>query len=263
MMFANGVGRHPTDGDLLRDLDGELSDLEHRRLRKHLEECLDCDSRINLLKEHSAVVQSFLSPSGGMDVEPDDLSRARALGAMRAAQRAAAGRRSMARRRLTVAAAAAGLVVGLSSVSPLRAWVRDLIRAEAPTEPGRSLPVASLPVTVVGGNGSLITFQPTQTSFELRLEHRQEAGSLAIRIGDGVLATAHTAGAADESIMVLPQGMRIENGPGSTASYRVTLPATLKTVRVVVGRQMIATIPVSTGAGPIDRVIPLGGGVSP
>lgn len=262
MMFSNGVGRHPTDGDLLRDLDGELSDLEHRRVRKHVEECLDCDSRIHLLQEQSEVVHSFLSPSGGLEVEPDDLSRARALGAIRVARRAAAGRHSTARRRMTVAAAAAGLVVGLSTVSPLRAWVHDLI-VGAPTESSRRLPVASLPVTVVGGNGSLITFRPTQASFELRVEHRQEAGSLAIRIGSGVLATAHTSGAADESIMVLPQGMRIENRPGSTASYRVTLPSTLKTVRVVVGAQLIAIIPVSTGAGSIDRVIPLGGGESP
>lgn len=261
MMFTRATGQHPSDGDLLRDLDSELSDLERRRLRGHTDSCAECGLRVDALRERASLVQRFLAEEPSLNGQPDPLARARALAAARAARSAAATSwQGVGRRRVAVAAIGAALLIGAAAVPPLRAWVRDIFASATRTavsSPSTTAP--TLPAAVVDKPGSLISFWPTEAVFELRVQHPQQAGTVVLRVHEASRATAQTTGANRESIMVLPSAILIENQPSSVASYRVTLPATLRAVRIVVGERLVATLPVVANALPMERTLHLDG----
>lgn len=256
MTLSQRTSRHASDGDLIRGLDGQLSDLEQRRLRNHLAECADCGQRSAELQAHAAVARQYLRRDE-LGSGPDELTRARALAAIRQATRS----REAARRRkpLHGAAVAAVLILALAvgSAQPVRAWVMERVAEVRGAPMAAPALVAEMPATVVARRGSIIAFQPAGEVFEIRLEHPQQAGAVGLTVRPVDRATAQMSGDGTESIMILPSGLRIENRAASTARYWITLPSSLGTVRVVAGSRVLATLPVSELGVGSERVIPL------
>ncbi|HEU0077504.1 MAG TPA: hypothetical protein VFQ76_07625, partial [Longimicrobiaceae bacterium] len=72
--------------------------------------------------------------------------------------------------------------------------------------------------------------------FTLEVAAPQAAGAVEVRRAAGSAATAEQTGGGEQAeLLVLPSGVRIRNAPGATADYRVTVPASVRTVRVRVG----------------------------
>jgi hypothetical protein len=81
-----------------------------------------------------------------------------------------------------------------------------------------------------------VQFTPQGTTFTLDVAVPQGAGSVEIHRAAGASATAEQTGGGEQAeLLVLPSGVRIRNAPGATADYRVTVPASVRTVRVRVG----------------------------
>lgn len=224
--------RHPSAGDLVRRLDGELDPRTEARLAHHLDRCTACRGRLVELAERSREASRLLS-AAAVPTDPGEVRRRRARTAVAAA---VARRRSVIRVRRGWAAAAtiaAVLVVSLT-VDPLRAWVMQRLTSVGATTSLESS-ATSLPSVIVGRDGSVISFQPSGETFELNVERAQEQGELVLRVRSVSQATAQVTNGGAESMLVLPSGLRIENVAASRASYRVTLPASVERVSVRVG----------------------------
>lgn len=235
--------RHRSDGDLVRALDDQLSDVEERAVRAHLESCAECRARMDALAEET---QAFAAWMRWLDADamPDQLRRARARTAVRDA---AAAQRATAHGGLASAgwlrAAAAVLVVALvtATVDPLRAWVVDRWEALSGVAAAPA-PVERLPAAATEA-GSVVSFQTPGPVFVLEMAAAQERGAVRLRIDDVEQAQAQTVGEG-ESFLVLPSGLKVENTPASRADYEVVLPAGTEFIQVFVGGDPVALMEV-------------------
>jgi Putative zinc-finger len=245
--------RHPSAGDLVRRIDGELDPRTEARLARHLDQCAACRGRLVALAERSREASRLLDVAAA-SIDPDEVRRRRAKVAVVAA---AARRRSIVRvrRGWATAAAIAAMVVVSLTVDPLRAWVMQRLTSPGVAPSALDAPAPSLPSAVVGRDGSVIAFQPSGELFELSVEQTQEEGELLLQVRSVSEATAQVTNGGSESMLVLPSGLRIENEAGSRASYRVTLPASVERLSIRVGDGAARTVDV---AGPDwAEVIPL------
>ena len=250
MNTAIGTVPHPTDGDLVRYLDTELSELEERRLRTHLKGCEECSARVEAIASESSAVARYLVKTGVSG--PDAVTRARAMAAVRKASAARPRRMRFAMRGL---AAACLLMVLALTAQPVRAWITA--RWEGLKGGGaRSAEVATLPATVVR-RSSIVAFAPRGARFDLQLERFQREGTLTVEVRDVERATAQVLNGANETMLILPSGIRVENRAGSHASYLVTVPADLPVLTVTVGGQTVATVPIDREDAPWTRTFSL------
>lgn len=230
---------HPSEGELIRFIDQELSDLEAGRVRRHLRACARCGDRTAELRTRASSASAALGALGE-SIPVDPVARARALAAVqRAARQPTAPRHSTgwARR---AAAALAILVAGSLAVSPLRAWVLDRWTSET-TAPAAPTRLPTLSPAVVAHVGPRILFEPASGAFEIAVQHAQVDGELKLETRDVARASAQVTNGGSESVLVLPSGLRIENGASSAASYSVVLPAGLQSVRVTVGGKTVVS----------------------
>ncbi|MBW3628540.1 MAG: zf-HC2 domain-containing protein [Gemmatimonadetes bacterium] len=229
-----GTVPHPSDGDMVRYLDTELSELEERRLRTHLNGCAQCTARLEAIASQSSAVARYIGQTGLPG--PDAVTRARALALARRAS--VQPRRGW--RRLRLAAAACALFVLALTAYPVRAWIAERwdgfrAPAAAPTE------AATLPASVVR-RSSVVAFTPRGDRFDLQIESFQPAGTLTVEVRDLGRATAQVLNGANETMLILPDGIRVENRAGSRASYLVTVPANLPLLSISVGGETVATV---------------------
>jgi hypothetical protein len=204
---------HIDDGALVRFVDGECDAEEAALVRQHTAVCKQCRSRLGEIESRMRLVSQALKQA-----EP----RPRAAP-------------TPGRTWLYAAAAAAALLAVAVGVQPVRAWIAQRGQAlwhlvvgsdvqESPGGPATEMPAAS------------ISFVPAVGSFEIVLAGRQAEGTLEVRVGEDPSATATIIGGAHtEGLVVLPNGLRIENDPTSTGSYELVLPSTLSPVLVVIG----------------------------
>lgn len=235
MTEARATSSHPSMGELLRQLDGELGRAEAGKLSKHLERCTACRGRMAELREDSLAAGQYLRSLPSWTGE-GERAQGRVLAEIRVAER----RRSLApwRRGWAAAAAIAALLVVTMAVDPLRAWMLARLASVGSGAEEASGPVVAIPTTVVGGVGSVVAFHPSGPRFELLVEHPQVRGELLLQIRRIDRATAQVTNAGDETMLVLPSGLHIENAPSSSASYRVTLPTSVSEIQVRVGERL-------------------------
>jgi hypothetical protein len=203
---------HMEDGVLVRYLDRECDNDEEAAVRGHVGGCETCAARLGQLEHRSRAVRV----------------------ALRAADRPARQSRPAPRWGLRAAAAMLVLLAVAGTVRPVRAWILE--RAEAlwsaltgAPAPGAPAPAAAAPETAA------VSFVPAGDAFTLEVAGRQVAGVLVVETAAGDTARATVwGGSGTESLLILPSGLRIVNPSGSTARYRVALPARLGRVRVVV-----------------------------
>lgn len=243
-----GATPHPSEGDLIRYLDAELSEIEERRLRAHVDGCGHCNARLEEIARFSRSVSRLVA--GTPVAGPDMVTRARALATVR---RAHAARATTRRRAVHVALAASVLLVLAIAAPPVQAWLSDRLEAfRAPIASPVSAPVAPV-VAAAAERSSVVAFTPRGARFELEVERYQEAGTLTVEFREASRASAQIVGGRDETMLVLPSGLRVENANGSGASYVVVVPADLPQVRISVGGEEIASLDHETTTVPATR----------
>ena len=231
---------HVAEGDLVRYLDEEMTTIERGTVARHLLRCAECAASLDSLRADRAGFARLLGelPTPVMDPATRAASLAaieRALAGEPARTRPATGRRAALR-----AAAAGGVLVvsaAAAATSPtVRHAVVDTWRSvverdgssaiDGNRETARRIPLA----------GATIGFIPTSESFVLEMANPQQTGMLilGISISESVTATA-VDGREPVDLVVLPDGMRIENDLSATGDYAVSIPRHLREIRIRVG----------------------------
>lgn len=238
------------DGRLIRFLDGELEPEERREIEELMGRSPDVRERYEQLQ---AIAVDLSEGLAGEGLPPTP--------ALALPDRADSGRRAGvggASRRWRAAAVVA-LLVGVGvTVQPVRAFLAtgatrllDLLGSQEPA------PVEAPPPTPVADRPSTVRFTPEGAVFVVTLEHAQTTGSIQINSADAFTEiTASVLDGRGESLVVLPGELRISNGPGSVADYRLEVPRSLERVDVrVEGTSLTSLRP---GEAPGTWTLPLG-----
>lgn len=245
---------HLSEGDLVRILDRQAPAADLGWMTAHVSSCGECAGRVETLRSQSEAVSRYV---GSLDsgVVADDLTRARALVAARGAAKPAKAIRVASYGWMRAAAAIAVVAVGALGIQPVRAWVADQWAALT----GEEVLTPAEPATpsAVLAEGSVVSFEPAGDVFVLEIRNAQAVGDVHLRVTDVPRASATVMDGADEAILVLPSGVRIENADGSTASYSITLPSTLRLVQVFADGKPIAMLPVQDSGADWSRTVPL------
>lgn len=238
---------HLSDGELVRIMDGQAEPGEREWGRDHLATCVACNRRLRELRRRSSAISALLAEA---DVEV--LATLRDAGprvARKAAASAARHRRVVWMRAASIAAlvVAAGVLAG-----PARAWVTNWVvevwTGMSPDRPRPAVEAGAPPEDVVEVSAR-VRFEPAGGELSIELASAQDAGRLELRVGDDPTTLVEVLGeAADAELLVLPGGVRVLNSPGESASYRVTVPASVRTVRIFVRDSAVAIVPIDSAA---------------
>jgi hypothetical protein len=240
---------HLSDDSFVRLLDGQLEAGERAWAESHAAQCEACAARLRQLRRRSARLSGILlasdpvAPPAPTEV-PDELT-------LRRMRRAGEARSAPAPRPwLRVAAMVALLLAAGVVASPLRAVVAEWLRSQweritAP-DPRVAAPPAEAPAAALAepaGSGARVQFTPKGATFSLEVAVPQAGGSVEVRRAADTSATVEQTGGGEQAdLLVLPSGVRIRNAAGATADYRVTVPASVRTVRVRVGNGRETTL---------------------
>jgi hypothetical protein len=208
---------HPDDGALLRYLDMDTARDEYDEVSEHVSHCPSCSERLDDVRDTMSFVAAALART-------DTSVRKR-------------NRRTLPR---ILAVAATILLAVAVYFTPLRAWVaeraRELWSANGDVEEpvANSQQTADMPPLSSGS----VSFVTTGDVFVLEVTARQVTGTLTVAIGSGEMATATISGdLVDESLYVMPGGLRIVNTTTSTTTYTVALPPGVRRIVVQIANE--------------------------
>jgi len=140
-------------------------------------------------------------------------------------------RRSVVRWR--AAAAIAVLAAAAIGVPPVRAWIVKTAGVLWSTAAGhRSAPVVAPPAAAAPNS---VTFTPAPGTFQLRVARPQAGGSLTVETVADTTAAAVVTGGTGTGLVVLPDGLRIDEAAGAAPNVVVRVPATIAHIVVTVG----------------------------
>lgn len=226
------TGPHLTDGELVRLLDGEVARSPASELEEHLRSCESCGDRYRRIEESSRDVRRTLDAA-----DPLIRERAESDGV---AGGGPVGSPARFPRWMKIAAGMVLLLTAGLAVQPVRAWMAD--RVEDVVERlglGGPTPEAS-----AGEAGSTVSFFVESSRLLVRIESPQEDGRMEVDVApQGREVRASILSGADVStpaLVVLPSELRVRNSPGSRASYRITVPASLAELEIRVGDRRLA-----------------------
>lgn len=267
--------RHPSEVDLLRYEAHALDRDAVRWIRSHLVECERCAATAEALRERSRAVSGWIAEIPV--ALPDPGKRALALAAIeRAASRPPARPRYLTPM-LRVAAMVVVLLGVTFGTSRGREWAGDqTLRLAGPNPSGAAgallvllgrgdprpttaaagavpapdLVVAPAPASPELARARKVTpppivmrpapfrFSPPANEVRLQFDSRQRAGSATLWIRNVSTATAVIEkGSRGESLIVVKDGLRIDNSPRSRADYTIVVPARIQLLRVKVGKE--------------------------
>jgi len=146
-----------------------------------------------------------------------------------------------------VAAAIAGLIAISLTAPSVRAWITDQLAPAAARFFGADAPLPQETATAAPDRtSSTVSFRPTAGVVQVYVESSQAEGVLTVGVHDAGTASAQITGRQGESsILVMPNGFRIRNGPTSDADYLVQIPATVTEVHVRIGGAALIVLPVA------------------
>jgi hypothetical protein len=235
---------HPSDGILLAMHDGERG-VELDVYRRHVEECLDCRTRLAAIAGHANTVRQALSeiPVPAMNSEAWR-ERAAAARTSRASRTPRTPRTPRSWRRQAGLAAAAVIVVSVvAAASPIRRWVKThVMRSSTPARSAPSTPSAERAGSIPDRSGSTLSFVTSGPEFTMRLDSLPAAGMLVIGRATGgsfSIQVAAGAGTGGDVMVVLPNELEVRNTSASRASYTVSVPRTVARFRVVVAGRAV------------------------
>lgn len=221
-----------SDTQLLQYLHDELSAADRAHIDAQLAAKPAVAERLDLLRQRSSRLSTLLAAA---DPRPVDIQASAA--AIRAiVERDSTSHEHWWRRTppaLRAAAAIALLLGAVLLVEPARAWVLD--RARTVAEAVGLIDAAPLDVTAPvepeDGADMRVSFSWSSATFDIAAQ--TAAGTLMITRGVANEVTAEIAGTSGTSLMVVPAGIRIEGAGGATATYTLTLPPAVATVRLI------------------------------
>ncbi|HEY0153078.1 MAG TPA: zf-HC2 domain-containing protein [Longimicrobium sp.] len=226
----NIAAEHPDEAKLLGLMDGALDAGERAWAEAHVRECASCRADLDGLRRRLGRLDALLART---DFPPP---------AARGAKVVPLRRRTPPAARAWLRAAAVLLVVlgAAALATPARAWMAEWLLGYggSPGQRANPAPAAQGAAPALDSRqSSQVRFAATGPSFTLWIESPQRAGSLLVRTTPSGAATAEVvAGTGNAELLVVPQGLRIRNVPGSAAEYRVVIPASVRTVRVRLGQ---------------------------
>lgn len=234
---------HLTEGDLVRYLDEEMTLKERSQAAAHLMACRACSAELESLR---AGRLQFADLTAEIDIPRLDSTRRR--DSWRQIERAAAGRTTRPHRNdragmLRAAAIAAVLVTTAVATSPVRALLADIWQGVSDqVERIAGIDSATEQPEGVALRNATIGFVPQGEIFELEVLSTQQQGSLILGVAEGASVTARIMGDDTVDMVVLPDGLRIENDSDATADYTVSLPLHLEEIRVRVAGSAEPTV---------------------
>jgi hypothetical protein len=224
-------GDNVSDTQLLQYLHDELNDADRAHVEAQLSAQPAVTERLDVLRHRSARLSSLLAAADPRSAE---------VQASADAIRAIVDRDSMTHEHwwrrtppaLRAAAAIALLLGAVLLVEPARAWVLDRARTIAEAAGLiNAAPLETTPVEPQGGADVRVSFPWSSTTFDIAAG--SAAGIVMITTGTADEATAEIAGTSGTSLMVVPAGIRIEGAGGAAATYTLTLPPAVATVRLI------------------------------
>lgn len=238
-MDGTAAPRHLDEGMLLHLVDRDVSAWELDQLSKHVIGCESCSEQLALLQRRSDEVSGML---GGVQV-PNTFPTAR--------EAMEAGRRRGRRRRFSrpeswaarAAVIAAVLVLSVSLVPPLRAWVADQVGhgwalVQEIFGSADSAPPSS-PVEESIEASSAVWFSPAGAKVVVSIVSAQAGGTLRIELTDDQEGSLEVMGGATEMPLVTEREVRVLNTPASTASYLLTVPRGVQRLEVRLGQETL------------------------
>jgi hypothetical protein len=224
------TGDHLEDGLLLQFIDQEPG--TPAVAREHLGACAECASRLNKLRDAGTMLRAALP-----DIAMPNIMLARPQ-VRRAAWL------------MPIPLAAAATLVLLASAAaatpPVRAWIMRHLAPERVIAP-TTAPPSTQPVPATR-SGIIASFAPTDTALIIRFDRRQARGALELTVaGADRISAQAIEGASAEELFVLPGQLRVANAATSVASYRVTVPTSVRTVRVLIGNKEVVVLQTTSG----------------
>lgn len=222
---------HPDEATLLGLMDDALEGDERDAAEAHVRGCIACRAEMEHLQRRMRRLEEMLARTDFPLPEPKVVPlrpRARATS------------------RWMRAAAVVLVTLGAAALAtPARAWIASWLSGLAPKPRVEAKHTPPPPPVGAPAQSSQVRFPVHGPTFTLTVARTQRAGGVVIRASSSGAATAEVvAGTAD--LLVLPDGLRIGNAPGSAAEYVVVLPPSVRTVRIRVGDRAPVTLRTAT-----------------
>jgi hypothetical protein len=239
------------DAALVRYLDGELPEIERARLERDLAGDPAAAARLATLRRRSERLRTLLHRDDAAAAQldrrvPEPPHRTGAAPRTIVFGRPRRDREALRLRAAVVILAllAAGLVV-----PPVRAWIASGITRLTGDEAAAGVDVHAAQPTPGDDTAVTVTLEARGDTFDIRIDRHQAEGTLIVRRSRGETAAlpggdtasddrgrAVLRGAAgDADLLVLPGSLHVRNGEGARASYEVSLPASIRSVRIRIG----------------------------
>jgi len=269
-MTANhSSGRAADDADLVRYLDGELGADETARIEAALASDAGLVARLETLRRRAARLNALLAsadPSAEATEAADPVRKAglrsiTTVGAGASAERSS-GSAVPSAGWVRAAAIVFALLGAALLVPPVRAWIIERLQTF-----GSDSPV----VTTSSPEPAQPTPDPVSATipapgpvFVIDFDNVPAAGSLTVRTTAGEDALYEIESQSQGgSALVLPDGLRFQNRPGSASNYAVTLPPSVTTVRLLMDGRMLRTIEITPGMADLRIELPVEPGAGP
>jgi hypothetical protein len=228
---------HPDDGDLIRLVDAECTDVERGQMEVHLAACDVCAARHVALVRRTRQVHEMLAAG---DTAPD----------VDAQPNLRAPRPWWRTRRVRIALRAAVLLIAVGVVGAGAQTARTWMQAHWPQvrEALRRQPTGTRPVAPLASS-TAVHFNPDRPTLTIEVSARQAAGTMVIDIVSDTLATVViTPSTSDAAVLVLPEMLRIANRPAMTTNYVIHVPTRVKVVEVRIASQSMRRLVSKPGA---------------
>jgi hypothetical protein len=223
---------HLDDGVLLALLDGEIPVGEREAAERHLAECAVCGGEAARLRSLSTVLSGALprlDRPAAVDHAYREVSRQRwkrrwATDIRRGLPRAAV-------LLMGVAAVASATLPG----SPVRRWVKELWRAEAPTASAPAVPTLDSAASAVEEESAAgVSVLPAGGSIRVTLDSVAPGVKVRVRLSDDRFSDVRASGAASSARFRTSPG-RIHMSGASAGEVEIVLPRSARSAVVEVG----------------------------
>ena len=220
-----------SDLELVRYLDGELEAKERSALASRLAAAPEAAARLEQLRRRSGNLSTLLRTR-----DPSGTETRASAEVIRPTMTKPAARYGWPPY-LKAAAVVALLLTGALAVPPARAWLLARL-LDAGSAIGLGAAPTSVRVTTTpapaptGVSTTEVTYSFQVSSDTFTIEATQTAGRIIVQRSADASASAETAGAGNESILILPRGVRIEGPSSASTVYTIKLPDRVRVVRI-------------------------------
>lgn len=214
---------HADEADLVRYIDGESDTAARTALETHIHVCAACSAQLEALRRDAAEIDDALrlinADLAGLQPATLDLPNVRAV---------VSPWRSPAR----MAAVFALFALGIAAASPLRARIWSWISGGDEPVIANEQPLHH-PTPVASPTTEQYRFVPENSRITIELDAPPSA-PLRVALHDAPDVSFEVISAvADVPILVLPNGLVVQNGTGTgESSYRLRIPPAVQTVIV-------------------------------